>query len=177
MAGTIASFRNDKGSLMHRSRWGRLGRRTVVQVAACFELTLCCQASKICKGSTEAFGPRHTTGLYSWPRGRQPDQATVRSEERSGESVLVQSPHHISRLVLPRVGLSALFQRDRASPGEWFARVEPRPPTKRTNPRLARGARLPNPAHSHDSRAKRDLHDRTRTTSGLKAFRREVFPL
>jgi hypothetical protein len=46
-----------------------------VQVAACFELTLCCQASKACKGSTEAFRPRHTTGLYSWPRGRQPYQA------------------------------------------------------------------------------------------------------
>jgi hypothetical protein len=43
-----------------------------VQVAACFELTLCCQASKTCKGSTEAFGPRHTPGLYSWLRGRQP---------------------------------------------------------------------------------------------------------
>ena len=74
---------------MHRSRWDRLGSRMDVQVAACFELTLCCQASKACKGSTEAFRPRHTTGLYSWPRGRQPDQATAPSEERSRDSVLV----------------------------------------------------------------------------------------
>jgi hypothetical protein len=57
---------------MHRSRWDRLESRMDVQVAACFELTLCCQASKACKSSTEAFGPRHTTDLYSWPRGRQP---------------------------------------------------------------------------------------------------------
>src|SRR5215471_8976205 len=111
MAGTIASFRNDRSSLMHRSRWDRLGSRMDVQVAACFELTLYCQASKACKGSTEAFGPRHTTGLYSWLRGRQPTRRPHRPKnDLAIACALVQRPHHISRPVLPRVGPSALVR-------------------------------------------------------------------
>jgi len=96
---------------MHRSRWDGLGSRMDVQVAACFELTLCCQASKACKGSTEAFGPRHTTGLYSWLRGRQPTRRPHRPKnDLAIACVLVQRPHHISRPVLPRVGPSALVR-------------------------------------------------------------------